>query len=44
MPLEDLNNLDGMYLVTGSGHKFTNKNINLSRLIEEWTKNLSNGP
>jgi hypothetical protein len=33
---EDLPRLDGMYLVTGSGHEFVNKNLNLERLIRDW--------
>lgn len=33
---EDLPKLDGLYLVTGAGHEFTNSNLNLQRLIHDW--------
>jgi hypothetical protein len=33
---EDIPKLDGMYLVTGSGHTFVNKQDSLARLIEEF--------
>lgn len=32
----DLPKLDGMYLVTGTGHEFVNKDLNLERLINDW--------
>jgi hypothetical protein len=30
--------LDGMYVITGSGHEFVNKDLDLRRFIEEWRK------
>lgn len=33
---DDLQKLDGMYLVTGTGHEFVNKDLNLERLINDW--------
>lgn len=32
----DIPKLDGMYLVTGTGHEFINRELNLGRLIQEW--------
>ena len=36
LPPDELRCLDGMFLVTGSGHKFINKNMSLERLMEQW--------